>query len=121
MGKILLAEDDPFLINIYANHLKKEGFKVDIANDGQMALDKVKSTHPDLLLLDILMPKMNGWEVLEALRKDPAIKDLKVIVISNLNQQEHAEEIARLRVTKYFLKVETTPEEISDAIKEALK
>src|SRR3989344_4472212 len=121
MKKILLVEDDPFIIDIYSNHLKKAGFGVDIAMDGKMALEKVKTNYPDLLLLDILLPKMDGWEILKEIRSDEKTKNLKVIVISNLNQQEYANDIEQLGVIKYFLKIQSSPDEIVTAIKEILK
>ena len=121
MKTILLAEDDPFIIDIYTNRLKKEGFMVDVAIDGQMALEKIKNNYPDLLILDILLPKMNGWEILKNVRDDVKMKNLKVIVVSNLNEKEYADNIHSLGVLKYFLKVQTTPEEIIKTIKEILK
>jgi twitching motility two-component system response regulator PilH len=121
MKTILLAEDDPFIIDIYATQFKKEGFKVDVAKDGDMALEKVEENYPDLLVLDITLPKMNGWEILKKLRSEAKTKNIKVIVISNLNQQDYADNIANLGVIKYFLKIESTPDEIVKAVKEILK
>jgi len=121
MKTILLVEDDPFLIDIYSRQLQKEGFKVDIAVDGQMALDKITNTYPDLLLLDLMLPKMNGWEVLKKARINPKSKNVKVVIISNLDQREYADAIKDLEVLKYFLKISTTPKEIAEAIKEILK
>jgi two-component system alkaline phosphatase synthesis response regulator PhoP len=120
MKNILLVEDDPFIIDIYASKFKKEGFLVDVAKDGQMALEKIKNHHPDLLVLDIILPKIDGWEVLKTLRKNESTKNIKVIVVSNLNQKDYQDNIANLNVIKYFLKIETTPEEITNAIKEIL-
>jgi len=118
--RVLLAEDDPFIIDIYASQLKSDGYTVDIAIDGQMALEKIKNTHPDILLLDITMPKITGWELLKLVRDDPGTKDLKVIVISNLDHDECTSIGAPLGVLKCFLKVQTTPDEISKAVKEIL-
>lgn len=120
MKRVLLAEDDPFIIDIYAAQLKNDGYAIDIAKDGEMALEKIKNIRPDILLLDINMPKITGWELLKMVREDASTKDLKVIVISNLDQDECATIGAGLGVLKCFLKVQTTPEEISKAIKEIL-
>lgn len=120
MKSILLVEDDQFIIDIYSNHFKREGFDVDIAVDGQMALDKIEQRHPDLLILDILLPKLDGWEVLKRIRENPTTKNLKVVVISNLNQRDSAQRAQELGVLKFFLKVETGPEEITNTIKEIL-
>ncbi len=120
MKKILIVEDDPFIVDIYAAQLKARGYSVDTANDGQMALEKIKNNCPDLLLLDLILPNMDGWEVLKNLRQDPRTKDLKVFVISNLNQNDNADNITHFNVAKYFLKIQTTPEEISNAVKEVI-
>jgi CheY-like chemotaxis protein len=120
MKRILLVEDDPFIVDIYVSQLKRDGFEVEVANDGQMGLERVKNNPPDLLLLDILLPGMNGWDVLRELRKDPATKNLKVVVISNLNEGDYEQDIKDLAVIRYLLKVSTTPEEISAIVKEIL-
>lgn len=121
MKTILLAEDDPFILDIYSSRLRKEGYKVDIAKDGQAALEKVKNNYPDLLLLDIRLPKINGCQLLKMLREDPKTKNVKVVVISNLNKSEFPEDISNLGVIKFLLKVESSPEEVANAVNEALK
>jgi CheY-like chemotaxis protein len=121
MRKILLAEDDPFILDIYSTYLKKEGYGVDIAKDGQMALEKIKISKPDILLLDLDLPKLNGRDVLKVLRSEPSTKDLKVMIISNHNQQDYPDVVSQLGIIKYFLKIETTVQDIARAIEEALK
>ncbi len=121
MKSILLAEDDPFTMDVYLNRLKKEGYRVDIAKDGQMALEKIKNNYPDLLILDIKLPKIDGCQLLRMIRQDSKTKNLKVIVVSNLDQKDFPEDISDLGVIKYFLKIENTPEEILDTVKEILK
>lgn len=121
MKKILLAEDDPFILNIYASQFKKSGFDVNVAVDGQMALEKIKNNLPDLLVLDINLPKIKGWDVLKAIREDSSLKDLKVVVVSNLDKRDCAEDLLNFRVIRHFLKVETSPEEIVNAVKEILE
>ena len=118
---ILLVEDDSFIVDIYSTYFKREGYNVSIAGDGDMALEKIKNHQPDLLVLDIGLPKKDGWEVLRILRNDPVTKDLKVVVISNNSRQECEENIERFGVIKYFLKVQTAPEEIMSVVKEILK
>lgn len=118
---ILLVEDDPFIVDIYARQFKKDGFLVSIANDGQMAWEKIQNRRPDLLVLDIILPKMNGWDLLKMIRSDQKVKDLKVVVVSNNNRETYADNIISLGVLKYFLKIETTPEEITKGVKEILK
>lgn len=125
MKTILLAEDDPFISDIYSKEFRNEGFKVDIAKDGQMALDKIKNIYPDLLVLDIDLAKVNGCEILKILRDDPKTKNLKIIVLSNYDKKaingKYHTNIEDFGVLKYFLKVSITPEEIMKAIKEILK
>ena len=121
MKTILLAEDDPFIVDIYASQFRAEGYKVDIAKDGKIAIDRVKASIPDLLMLDISLPQLNGWDVLRMIREDQKTKHLKVIIVSNLNQKDAPPDYPKLGVLQYFLKVETTPEEIVNAVKEILK
>ena len=121
MKKILLVEDDPFILDIYAHQFKKEGYEVSVATDGQMALEIIKNNCPDLLILDIGLPKLDGWEVLKMLRDDLKTKKLRVIVISNNDQKESAENITRFGVLKYFLKIEHTTDEIVKHVREILK
>ncbi len=120
MKTILLTEDDPFIVDIYTIQLRQEGYKVDIAKDGQIALEKIKNNCPDLLVLDINLPKINGCQLLKIIRDDPKTKNLKVIVFSNLNQEDFPDDISNLGVIKYFLKIESNPEDITNYIKEIL-
>ena len=121
MKTILLVEDDSFIVDIYASKFRQEGYDVDVAPDGEMALEKIKNHIPDLLLLDIALPKVDGWQVLRTLRSDAKTKNLKVIVISNLDEKSFPEDVPSMAITKHFLKINSTPEEIATAIKEALK
>ncbi|MGH7238496.1 MAG: response regulator, partial [Candidatus Saccharimonadales bacterium] len=116
MKTILLAEDDSFIADIYATQLKKAGYRVDVAKDGEQALEKTRQTHPDLLVLDLVMPKLDGWQVLAEIRKDPAIQDTKVIVTSNLDQEAGHKNAEKFGVLKYFLKVETPTEELIQTV-----
>ena len=129
MKTILLAKDDPFIVGIYADKFRKECFKIDIAKDSQMALEKIKNNYPDLLLLDIKWPKEDkglpleneGWEILKIIRRDPKTQNLKVIVLSNDNSEYNVHNITNFGVIKYFLKVESNPDEILSTIKGILK
>lgn len=117
---ILLAEDDPFITDIYSSQLRKEGYRVEVAQDGQIALDKVREKYPDLLLLDIKLPKIDGCRLLKILRDDPKTQNVKVVVISNLNKSEFPEDISGLGVIKFLLKVESSPEDVVNAANEAI-
>jgi CheY-like chemotaxis protein len=100
MKSILLIEDDPFLIDIYSTKLKEAGFKVEVATDGEEGLTKLKEKIPDVILLDIVLPKIDGWEILQRIKEikekvsnKEKIKfnNLKVVVLSNLGQKEDVE------------------------------
>lgn len=121
MKKVLLVEDDPFIIDIYTNQLKREGYMVDVAVNGEMALNKIRNNYPDLTILDIKLPKLNGYEVLKAVRQDSKTKNQKIIVISNINREDLPADIFSLGILKYFLKVESTSQDIANAVKEILK
>ena len=121
MKTILLAEDDPFIVDIYSTALRQEGYKVDVALDGETAFKKIKNTLPDLLILDMKLPKIDGIELLKMIRQDPQTKNLKVIVVSNFNPRDLFPDTFKLNVIKCFLKVQTTPEDVVKEIREILK
>lgn len=131
MKSILLVEDDPFLIDIYSTKLSESGFKAEIVQNGEEALKKMKernlreqkkkSLWPDLLVLDIVLPKTNGWQVLQEIKEDNKLKDLKIIVFTNLGQKEEVEKGLALGATKYLIKAHYTPSELVEEIKKVLK
>lgn len=101
---IIIAEDDPVYISVFKNKLSKEGYIVKIASDGQKLMNLLKTTRPDLLLLDLIMPIMDGFEVLQNMKADAKLKNIKVIVTSNLGQKEDKEKAAKLGAVDYFVK-----------------
>lgn len=117
---ILLAEDDPFLIDIYATRLG-EDFDVKVSRNGEEALKMAKEKIPDLILLDIVLPQMDGWQVLTEIRKDKKLEKIPVIVLSNLGQRTEIDKGFSLGVTKYLIKAHFTPSEVVDEIKKILK
>lgn len=119
--KILLAEDDIQLIDMYKRKFELEGFEVHIAEDGQAALDQLDTFTPDIVLLDIMMPKVNGLEVLKNVRENPEKKDMLVIILTNLGNETTSEEIYKLGATDYIVKAEMTPIEVVNKVKEILK
>lgn len=121
MKKVLLVEDDPFLIDIYTTKLKEVGFKIDVAQDGPSALKFLKDKNPDLLVLDIVLPHLDGWEVLGKIRKQDKFKKLPIIVLSNLGQRQEVKKGLDLGATKYLIKAHYTPTQIVKEIKKALK
>jgi len=117
MIPILLIEDDPFLVDIYSTKLKDSGFKVEVANGGEEGLRKVKEHKFDLVLLDIVLPEMDGWEFLRQLRQDLKMEHLKVIILSNLGQKEEVEKGMNLGATRYLIKAHYTPSQVVEQIK----
>jgi len=117
--KILIVEDDAFLHNLLADkleQLRKNGIEVYPTFSGKEALEKAKEVHPDIVLLDVVLPGMNGFEVLEALRKDPDLKNVSVIILSNLNQDKDKQRAKELGVTDYMVKANFMLEELVERI-----
>jgi two-component system phosphate regulon response regulator PhoB/two-component system alkaline phosphatase synthesis response regulator PhoP len=118
--KILLAEDDKFISRAYKDGLERAGFDLVLASDGEEAVAKIKSEKPDLVLLDIIMPLKNGFEVLEEIKKDPAVKDIPVIVLSNLGQDSDITKGHSLGAVDYLVKANFTMAEVVEKIKKYL-
>ncbi|MFH1451260.1 MAG: response regulator [bacterium] len=119
--KILLVEDDPFLIDIYSTKLRSNGFEIDVAHDGEEALRKITERAPDLVLLDIVLPRVDGWEVLNRIKKQSQFKDLKIIILSNLGQEQEVRKGLELGVAGYLIKSHYSPSEIIAEIKKVLQ
>lgn len=118
--KILLIEDDPFLLSMYATKFELEGFKIATADNGEKGLEMAVKENPDIILLDILMPKMNGFEVLERLKSDPKIKDVPVILLTNLNQKDEVERGMALGADDYLIKAHFMPSEVVGKIRKII-
>lgn len=122
MKKILFIEDDPFLIEIYSTKLKDAGFSVVIAVDGEEGLKKLEDDTPDLILLDIVLPNVDGWEFLRKISKEKElVKNLKIIILSNLGQKTDVEKGLDLGAVKYLIKAHYTPSEVVEEIGKILK
>ena len=125
MKQILLVEDDPFLIDIYATKFKEEGFQVKVANDGEEGLRKLREGENeekfDLLVLDIVLPHVDGWEILKEIKASEKLKNLKIVILSNLGQKGEVEKGVKLGATKYLIKAHYTPSEVVAEIKQLLK
>ncbi len=124
MKNILLIEDDPFLIEIYTKRLQEIGISLEVASDGEQGLRKLTEKKFDLLILDIVLPKIDGWEIMEKikdLRSDvKGLADLKIVVLSNLGQKEDVEKAINMGATKYLIKAHYTPSEVVEEIKKVL-
>lgn len=115
---ILIVEDDAFLVHAYEVMLSTQGFVVRIAPDGEQALAAINSTRPPaLVLLDLMLPRVSGFEVLEAVRKDPHVSDIPIIVLSNLGQPADIERAKALGARDYFVKSDTPLENVVETVR----
>jgi CheY-like chemotaxis protein len=113
---ILLAEDDRFLRRAAEVTLKQRGFNVLLACDGQEALDMARAYRPDLLLLDLLMPRKTGMEVLAELRAQPGTRDLRVLILSNSSKELELQSAKTLGVAGYWIKANISLKELGDRV-----
>jgi CheY-like chemotaxis protein len=121
MKTILLIDDDPFVTTLYRTCLSNEGYRVETANSGESALEKLNSTIPDLIVLDLNMPGLNGVDVLKQVRTRPDTTDCPVIVLSNGYVQNLIDQAMSLNVTKIFTKAQCPPNKMMAEIKEAVE
>lgn len=116
MKKILLVEDEEIIINLLQKKLGKEGYEVPVARDGKEGLLAMRKEKPDLVLLDIIMPKLGGFEVMEEMNKDPELKKIPVIIISNSGQPVELDRARELGVKDWLIKTEFDPQEVLDKV-----
>lgn len=120
-GKTLvIVEDEPILLKALNIELLSSGFKIFSASDGQSGLDLIKEKKPQLVLLDLMLPKLNGFEVLRKLKEDAATKDLPVIILSNLSQEEDKKKAMDLGAVNFFVKSDTDLGELVKIIQNIL-
>ena len=118
---ILIAEDDDFLRSLATSKLQKAGFTVETAANGQIALDLLKAKMPQLLLLDLMMPTVDGFQVLTAMKAESLIEKTEIIVFSNLGADEDIKRVKEFGVTNYIVKSSFTLDELVAKIQEILK
>jgi len=116
----MIVEDDSFVMDIYKTKLSQEGFSVVEAENGTEALKKLKTTKPDLMLLDIIMPYMDGLEVLKKMKENEDTKNIPVILLTNLSQKEEVDKGMSLGAKDYLIKSHFTPSEVLEKIKVCL-
>ncbi len=121
MKKILIIEDDKFLRELVVKKLKDEGYQTEGAVDGEEGLEKVKKNPPDLILLDLILPGVDGFEVLSKIKEEATLSSIPVIILSNLGQKEEVEKGLKLGAVDYLIKAHFTPGEIIEKIKAVLK
>jgi CheY-like chemotaxis protein len=118
--KIVLAEDDKFISRAYKDGLTRAGYLVVPAMDGAEALVKVRETIPDIILLDLIMPVKNGFEALEEIKADPSIKNIPVIVLSNLGQESDIDKARTLGAADYMIKSNFSMQEVIEKISKVI-
>lgn len=120
MAKVAIVEDDKAISEMYRIKFEADGHKVFIAENGKEGLDIVEKNKPDIVLLDLMMPIMTGDEMLGALRKADWGKNLKVIVLTNVNKDDAQSKLKDLKVDGYIVKAHYTPQEVVDMVKSTL-
>jgi len=116
MEKILLIEDEELIIRLLSKKLAAIGYDVSLAMNGEEGLEKIKQIVPDLILLDIVMPRMGGFEVMAEMKKDENIADIPVIIISNSGQPLELEKAKELGAADWLVKTEFDPKEVAEKI-----
>lgn len=118
--KILIIEDEEILLDLLKNKLESIGYEVYSAVDGEEGLKAIRDLVPDLILLDIIIPKMGGFEVMEAMQKDPSIKDIPVIIISNSGQPVELNKAKELGAKDWLIKTEFDPKEVIEKVESVI-
>jgi CheY-like chemotaxis protein len=118
---VLFAEDDSSVAQMYKLKLELDGYRVDVASDGETAVQMATLEPPDIMFLDIRLPKLDGIGVLQALRADPRTKDLRVVILSNYSRHELGDRTASLGVVDHLIKTETTPAKLTAGLERWLK
>lgn len=118
---VLFVEDDPSVAQMYKLKLELDGYQVDIAADGEVALRMAKESVPDIIFLDIRLPKLDGLAVLEALRADERTRQVPVVILSNYSERELVERGLKLGALEYLIKSQTTPAKLAGGVESWLK
>jgi len=119
--KILIIEDEKFLLELYQGRFEKDGYQVFTAINGLTGLKLAQKEKPDLIILDILMPGMDGYEVIRKLKEDNQTKEITILVLSNLGQREEINQGLKTGADDYIIKTDLTPSELIDKVEEMLK
>jgi DNA-binding response OmpR family regulator len=120
MPKITIIEDDLAIAQMYRLKFEAEGYKVEIAENGKLGLGLAEQMKPDLILLDLMMPEMNGDEMLEKMRATDWGKNIPVIILTNVGEQEAPDKLKSLHVRAYIVKAEMTPKQVAEIAKKEL-
>jgi DNA-binding response OmpR family regulator len=120
MAKVAIVEDDQAISTMYRIKFEAEGFTVETAANGKLGLALIESMKPDIVLLDLMMPEMNGDEMLTALRKTSWGKDIKVIILTNSGEEQAPPNLKELGIRRYIVKAEMTPRQVAEMVKTEL-
>lgn len=120
MATIAIIEDDLAIAQMYRLKFEAEGYKVEIAENGKLGLELCEQLKPDLVLLDLMMPEMNGDEMLEKMRSTDWGKDTKVVILTNVGEQEAPDKLKKLHVRAYVVKAEMTPKQVAELAQKIL-
>lgn len=121
MPKIAIVEDDGAISQMYRIKFEAEGYEVETAGNGKLGLELAEKMRPDIILLDLMMPEMAGDEMLTKLRKTDWGKDVRVIILTNMGEQEAPPILKELGVKRFILKAEMTPRQVAEMVKAELK
>ncbi len=121
MIKIAIIEDDPAINQMYRMKFEADGFEVELADNGKRGVALIEAVKPDLVLLDFQMPEMDGGEVLAEMRKHDWGKDIPVIMLTNMGEEESPKSLRALGIHSYIVKADLTPSQVVARVKEALK
>ena len=120
MTKIAIIEDDLAISQMYRVKFEAEGYTVETAENGKIGLELIKDMQPDIVLLDLMMPEMDGEEMLRALRSTDWGKDVKVIILTNMGESEAPQSVKEMDVEAFILKANMTPRQVAELVKEHL-
>ena len=118
---VLIIEDDSYISDMYKIKLESENFEVATAKDGIIGIKMLEKQKPDIILLDVVMPKMDGFDVLKIIKKNIELKGIPVVLLTNLGQKENVEKGFDLGADSYIIKAHFTPSEVIEKIREVLK
>lgn len=120
MSKVAIIEDDQAISQMYRIKFETEGFEVETAENGRLGLELAEKMRPDIILLDLMMPEMDGAEMLSQLRATTWGKNIKVIILTNVGEQEAPDKLEKLDVRRFIVKAEMTPRQVAEMVKQEL-
>jgi DNA-binding response OmpR family regulator len=121
VAKVAIIEDDQAISQMYRFKFEAEGYEVETAEDGKLGLELAEKMKPDIILLDLMMPEMNGDEMLAKMRKTNWGSKIKVIILTNMGEQEIPDNVKKLGVAAVILKADMTPKQVAEVVKAQLK